>query len=312
MGQIYSSIRPPAPFLTEANLQDQTGKVFVVTGASGGVGKCLASILYQHNAKVYIAARSEKKSKEAISDIQARYPSSNGCLEYLRLDLADLDGVKDAAEEILRKETRLDVLWNNAGVMVPPRGSKTIQGYELQFGVNNMGPFLFTRLLYPLLKATSDMAPEHSVRIIWVSSSAVDIAPSPAIDLSAMENDHEDSWIRYARSKSGNILHAVEFARRHDTDAIINLSLNPGNLITDLQRTLPGWQKYLWKKIAYEPKFGAYTELYAGLSTDISPANNGGWVAPFGRLMQCRQDLLDPELGKRFWEWSENQISPYL
>ncbi|QYS92616.1 hypothetical protein H0G86_000026 [Trichoderma simmonsii] len=166
---------PPKPQFTENSISSQAGKarrVFLVTGCSSGVGKELAKILYSHNAKVYITARSTKKAEAAIADIKAAHPESRGELIYLHLDLNDLSSVKTSAEEFLRLENRLDVLWNNAGVMLSPTGTKTKQGYEEQLGVNCLATFLFTQLLTPLLISTAKTAAPGSIRVIWVSSSA--------------------------------------------------------------------------------------------------------------------------------------------
>jgi len=126
-----------------------------VTGATGGIGKELVSILYQHNAKIYVTARSSGKSAEIIDEITQAHPGSRGELVFLKLQLDDLTTIKASAEEFLAKETRLDVLWNNAGVMVPPQGSKTVQGHELQIGINNLGHFLFTHFLTSVLTETA-------------------------------------------------------------------------------------------------------------------------------------------------------------
>ncbi|OAQ68030.1 short-chain dehydrogenase [Pochonia chlamydosporia 170] len=314
MGQSLSSIRPPKPRLTEENLPDQTGKVFLITGASGGVGKELASMVYKHNAKVYIAARSEDKSTAAIASIKQQYPKSKGQLIFLHLDLGDLTTIPKSAEQFLRQESRLDVLWLNAGVMVPPAGSKTTQGYELQLGTNNIGHFLFTKLLHPILKSTAASAPRNSVRVIWVSSSAIDVAPSGVIDFTNMDYKRDErAWTKYGRSKAGNVLHAVEFARRTESEGIVSVSLNPGNLATDLQRSMPGWQAYVWAKLlAYPAKFGAYTELFAGLHPDVKLETSGMFIAPWGRIVKARKDLFDPALGRRYWEWTEEQVKPYV
>ncbi|GFG26086.1 uncharacterized oxidoreductase C736.13 [Aspergillus udagawae] len=313
MGQQWSNIFPPPPTLTEKNLPDQSGKVFIVTGASGGIGKQLAAILYQHNAKVYIAARSQAKAQDAIAEIQHAIPNSTGGLIYLHLDLGDLSSIRISVDEFLRKESRLDVLWNNAGVMVPPAGSKTVQGYELQLGTNNLGHFLFTHLLYPILKRTADSSAPGSVRVVWVSSSVAEMAPTPAIDFSNMDYQREEgAWRKYARSKAGSVLHASEFARRAKGDGIISLSLNPGNFVTNLQQSMPRWQVALFKLIAHDPKYGAYTELFAGLQPDITQDKSGSWVAPFGRFVPIREDLLDPSLGKKYWDWTEEQVKKYV
>ncbi|KAK8915605.1 putative oxidoreductase [Metarhizium anisopliae] len=306
MSQSLKSLWPPKPPLTEANLPDQTGKVgtspppsqntteslavFLVTGASGGVGEQLASILYQHNAKVYLAARSEDKTAAAISSLREQHPQSKGDLVFLPLDLADLSSIAQSAERFLRLESRLDVLWLNAGVMVPPAGSKTAQGYELQLGTNNIGHFLLTKLLHPVLKKSAAAAPKNSVRVVWVSSSAIDLAPSGVIDFQNMAYDRdENAWVKYGRSKAGNVLHAVEFARRTEGEGIVSV-----------------------KFMAYPAKFGAYTELFAGLHPDVTVEKSGMFIAPWGRLVNARKDLFDPELGKRYWEWTEEQVKPYV
>lgn len=108
--------------------------------------------------------------------------------------------------------------------MVPPQGSKTVQGYELQLGINNLGHFLFTQLLHPLLEKTAQSAPKNSVRVVWVASSAADAAPVPAIDFSNMDyHNDEGIWSKYSRSKAGNVLHAVEYARRAGSKGILSM-----------------------------------------------------------------------------------------
>jgi NAD(P)-dependent dehydrogenase (short-subunit alcohol dehydrogenase family) len=195
-----------------------------VTGASAGLGKLLTRILYQHNAKVYLAARSENKTAIVIEEIEAAFPESKGELIFLKLQLDDLSTIKASAEEFLAKESRLDVLWLNAGVMVPAQGSKTKQGYELQLGVNNLGHFFFASLLRDTLAATAKVAPTASVRVIWVSSSAADAAPKPAIDFDNMDYHNEEGiWTKYARSKAGSVLHSLEFTRRTEGTGVVSL-----------------------------------------------------------------------------------------
>lgn len=118
----------------------------------------------------------------------------------------------------------MDVLWNNAGVMVPPEGSRTKQGYELQYGVNNIAHFLLVHFLRPALETAAKKAPKDSVRVIWVSSSAADAAPNPAVDLTNMDYHREEgAWMKYSRSKAANVIHAAEFARRTKDTGIISL-----------------------------------------------------------------------------------------
>ncbi|KAH8674172.1 short-chain dehydrogenase [Xylariales sp. PMI_506] len=313
MGDTYRHFFPSKATFTDEHVPDEAGKVFIVTGSSGGLGKELAQILYQKNATVYIAARSETKALAAINDMKDSCPTSTGRLEYLHLDLSDLSTIKETANQFLQKESRLDVLWNNAGVMTPPSGSKTAQGYELQLGVNSIATFLFTRLLHPVLAATAQSAPKNSVRVVWVSSGSIGMAPKPAVDFNNMDYAQDESQMtKYQRSKAGNVLHAAEFARHTAGQGILSLSLDPGILKTDLQRTVPTPMRFILGLIASEPKNGAYTELFAGLSPSITEKDNGKWVAPFGFIAPVRSDLLDEDLGKKYWEWTEKQVTPYL
>lgn len=112
--------------------------------------------------------------------------------------------------------------------MTPPQASKTVQGYELQLGTNVLGHFLFTKLLTDTLVSTAKTAPKNSVRVVWVSSSAADAAPSPAIDFSNMDYHVEESATnKYARSKAGNALEAIEFSRRFSSAGIVSVVSRP-------------------------------------------------------------------------------------
>ena len=126
MPSLFSAIFPPAPTFTDKDLPSLAGRVFIVTGAASGLGFELAKIIYLAGGTVYIAARSVSRCDDAIEKIkvQTRGRKSEGKLKTMAIDLADLGTIKGAADEFLRQETRLDVLVNNAGVMIPPAGSK--------------------------------------------------------------------------------------------------------------------------------------------------------------------------------------------
>lgn len=200
--------------------------MFLVTGGASGIGLELVKILYAHNAKVYIAARSEQKASKAIATVETSFPKSNGELVFLHLDLNDLALVKQSAESFLSKESRLDVLWNNAGVMTPPQGSKTKQNYEAQLGTNCLGPFLFTKILTPLLIETAKSAPRGSVRVCWLASSAAEVnSPKPGgVDMKNLDYHKDQSaWYKYGVSKAGNVLYAKEFAKRYQADGVLSM-----------------------------------------------------------------------------------------
>ncbi|KAH6683398.1 hypothetical protein B0J14DRAFT_146455 [Halenospora varia] len=323
-----SQCYPPKPTFTEKDLPDLSGRVYLITGASSGLGFHLASILYSRNSTIWLAARSAQKAEAAITNIRTAHPTSTGKLHYLPLDLASLPSASRAAKEFLAKEKRLDVLFNNAGVMLPAPGSKTEQGYEMQMGTNCVGPFLFTKLLSPILVSTAKVAPKGSVRVVWVSSSAAEgLSPTGGVPLpfsqfSGKEYEKKGGMYRYGVSKAGNYLHATEFARRFHDSGIVSIGLNPGNLNSELYRTQgPVMGKILRTFVLHEPVLGAYTELFAGLSPQVTIERSGEWVVPWGRFMKIRKDLRDASrlevdggtgVGEEFWEWCEEQVKSYL
>lgn len=328
MGAQWSQVFPPAPTFTEENLEPQDGKVFLVTGGYGGIGLELVKILYGSQGRVYIAGRSAEKAKQAIKDIQAAIPSSRGTLEFLHLELDDLRSVKEAAEEFKTKESKIDVLWNNAGVSWPPLGSVSKQGTELQLAVNCLGPFLFTQLLLPLLKkaATADSPnpTAGSVRVVWASSQVVELqSPPGGIDMAEVRTPPPDRGRNYVNSKMGNCLLSSELARRvGPTHGIVSVAHNPGSAASNLFRH-NWWMRCLAWPLLYPPRKTAYTELYAGLSPDITLERNGCYVYPFGRIARETEmgaDLLvatkaeeDGGNGKarEFWEFCEEKTRDY-
>jgi NAD(P)-dependent dehydrogenase (short-subunit alcohol dehydrogenase family) len=326
MGVTFSQFFPPTAGLTEANLPSQEGKVFVITGGASGVGFELASILYQAGAKVYIAGRSETNAKDSIAKLQSRTLASRtqkvGSLEFLPLDLNDFNSVKAAVKIFKSKESKLDVLWNNAGVSLPPLGSKSEQGYELQMATNCLGPFLLTRLLLPLLEAAAKHAPEGTVRVVWTSSQIVDLSPSlPEKIMSDVITPPTDKQRNYLLTKIGNWFLANELAREVGKSGIISVCQNPGNLKTQLMRHAM-WMAYAVYAITYPAKQGAYTELWAGLSTELTMKDNGGYVIPWGRVHPAPNEELLKEIGRRengeggvakqFWDWCEEQTEKYV
>jgi len=209
--------------------------------------------------------------------------------------------------------------------MMPPQGSKTVQGYELQLGTNCVGPFLFTKLLTPTLVQTAKTAPEGSVRVVWVSSSAAELlSPYPAIEIDNLDYSKRDriKELKYGISKAGNYFHSTEFAKRHKADGVISLALNPGNLSSELDRHITALIPTLFRKATtYPAVYGAYTELFAALSPEVTIEKTGGWVVPWGRFYAIREDLVlgsksreegGTGLAEDFWKWTDEQVKKYL
>lgn len=247
-------------------------QVYVVTGANSGIGFELAQLLYSKHARVYLACRSATKTHAAIDSIQKANPDSRGTLTYIHLDLADLSTIKASAQEFLAKESSLHVLFNNAGVMHPPAGSKTVQGYDLQLGVNCIGAFLFTKLLTPVLVTTAKIQPKGTVRIVWVSSSALDgLSPPGGVEIDNLDYHlNRSRWFRYGTSKAGNYLHATECGRRLAAEGVLSVPCQPGNLDSGLYRDQASIARWFLRRTVLWPSiYGAYTLLYAGLAEEV-------------------------------------------
>ncbi|KAI9733058.1 MAG: hypothetical protein M1834_003603 [Cirrosporium novae-zelandiae] len=327
--QHLSGFCPSKPTFTEFSLPDLSNKVYLVTGSTSGIGLSLAGLLYSKNAHIYITSRSAPTAERVIKSIQSSFPTSTGKLSYLVLNLSDLHTIAPAAKEFLKREKRLHVAWYNAGIMNPQKGSQTAQNYEVQWGTNVLGHFLLDRLIFPALLATAadPSSPKGSIRTVWVSSDGHGLfSPKPdGVDwddiatkkpAEGWEPERGTMWY-YGQSKAGNVLLALETAKRYFDKDIVSVSLNPGHLRTNLDRG----GSWLQKKIVdllfnYDVVYGAYTELYAGLSEDISQENNGAYLIPWGRVGAARPDIMEGfekrGTGKRLWEYCEKEVQHFM
>ena len=324
MGVNFSQFFPPNPTLTEANLPSQEGKVFIVTGGYSGVGQELCTILYQSGGKVYLAGRSEAKAQEAINHIKGLQTKSPGEIIFLQLSLDDLATLKPAVETFTSSESRLDVLFNNAGVSNPPKGSVSAQGIELQMATNCLGPYLLTELLLPTLRSTAKASSPGAVRVVWTSSVVVDVSvPKSGIDFQDLTTVHDYQQQNYLNSKVGNWLLADALATRVGAgkDNILSVTQNPGNLKTGLLRHVSALVGILTAPLLYSGRMGAYTELWSGLSSDLTVDDGGSYILPWGRKHPSpRPELLaamkSKEVGgtgvaAEFVEWCDERVADY-
>lgn len=312
----------PAP-LTAANLPSQTGKVFVITGSTAGIGLELTKILYGAGATVYMAARSENKATAAINAITAETPSV-GTIKYLHLDLADLTTIKPFTIAFLAAESRLDVLFNNAGVANVPASARTRQGLETHMGVNCVGHYLLAQLLSPqlILTAAKPGTEPNSVRVVWSSSMLVDVlAPAAGVPPAELDAPSTDQNRNYAVSKTGNWFLAARLARQLGPRGVVSITQNPGNLLTGIFDDTPRLIVWLSWPVLYKAVDGAYTALWAGLAREVTVRDGGRYVVPWGKWHpRPRDDLLEAikereEGGKGFArvfeEWCEKTTKEF-
>ncbi|KAL4761027.1 uncharacterized protein BDW70DRAFT_168342 [Aspergillus foveolatus] len=316
---------PPRPTFTEKDITFQKGRVFLVTGGTSGIGFELAKILYARGGTVYITGRTEKKAKEAVQKIQASVGERDGQVDYIVLELDDLTSIRESADAFMEKESKLDVLWNNAGICQPPVGVLSKQGLELQLATNCLGPFLFTQMMLPLLDAAVALngpAYPGSVRVVWLSDQVVELSsPIEGIVMQELNNPPQDSSRNYLNSKTGAWFLGSEFARRYGPErGIVSVAMNPGAARTNLLRHA-GWTKFLGWPLLHSPKLAALTELYAGLSPDINLENSGCYVIPWGRIHttvapHLTNALRSKEAGgtgraQQFWDFCDDKTKDY-
>ncbi|KAK6199301.1 short-chain alcohol dehydrogenase [Scheffersomyces amazonensis] len=316
IGAFLNGVRPGKPKFTEKDFPTLDGKVVIVTGASAGVGfQVVKLLLGTTNAKVYLFTRNKEKTETAIkkleTEVASEYNKKNLDVHYILVDLGDLESIKPAAEQFLSLENRLDIVIHNAGVMVPPVGSKSKQGYELQLGTNDLGPHLLQKFLDPLLIKTSKTNKPGETRIVWVASFGHYMSPIGGVhweDINFLKTEASQMQ-KYGQSKAINILQAKGWNTAHpDGSNIISVSLCPGFLNTELQRHGPPSQRFL-SNFLHNSKYGAYTELFAALSPEVKTADH---IQSFGKVTKARKDLSEPKHIQKAWDYLEENVKPYL
>jgi len=296
---------------TKDNVTDQSGKTVIVTGANTGIGFETALALYEAGAHVVLACRSMEKAQEAATAIKEH--TGNGTLEIALLNLANLAAVKEFAEDFIKNHQQLDVLINNAGVMIPP-ASKTDDGYELQFGVNFIGHFALTGYLYPLLKATPGS------RIVTLSSMAY---LRGAIDFDNLRSEKDYEPMReYGQSKLADLLLSIELQRRITSvgDKVLSIAAQPGANYTELARHMdPEAFKAAVERVGelMEPWQGALSSLYAAVSPDAEggklygPDKDGGYRG-YPAEAVITPNALDEAVAKQLWSMAEEATGVYF
>jgi NAD(P)-dependent dehydrogenase (short-subunit alcohol dehydrogenase family) len=208
---------------------DLKGKRVLVTGVSAGLGIETARVLVAHGADVVGAARDLAKAERATADVRSAAAESGGSFALIELDLADLASVRAAADALVAKGEPFDVVIANAGVMACPFGH-TKDGFETQFGTNHLGHFVFVNRIAGLLR--------DGGRLVNLSSSGHRYSDVDLDDPNFARTEY-DPRLAYGRSKTANILFALEFDRRHRTRGVRATAVHPGGIRTELGRHMP-------------------------------------------------------------------------
>lgn len=307
--------------LTGINLK---GKRILVTGVSAGLGVETARSLVAHGAHVLGAARDLNKAEGATAEVRKAAAANGGSFELLELDLASLASARAASDKLLAEGKLLDIIIANAGVMATPF-SKTTDGFEMQFGTNHLGHFVFVNRIASLL------APGG--RLINLSSSGHRFS-NVSLDDPNFETTPYEPFVAYGRSKTANILFAVAFDHRHKARGIRAAAVHPGGIMTELARHMDpahieamvkdisekaeanGEQPFEWKTIPQ----GAATSVWAAV---VAPAEQIGGkfcenchvssVVPddqtIGLMAEgVRSYALDPANAEALWNKSEEMV----
>ncbi|MDT4972831.1 MAG: hypothetical protein QOG22_2974 [Pseudonocardiales bacterium] len=249
---------------TAADISDQIGRTFVVTGANSGLGASTARALAGAGASVVLACRNTAKGDQAAATMP-------GQVEVRQVDLADLSSVRSFAAGI----DQIDVLVNNAGIMAVPQG-KTVDGFERQIGTNHLGHFALTGLLFPKI----------SDRVVTLSSGAHRMGKINIDDLN-WERRRYGRWAAYGQSKLANLMFAYELQRRLAAakSPVKSLAAHPGYASTELQSHTESVQDKVMalgnRLIAQSADMGALPELYAAT---VPTLRGGEFIGPHGRL----------------------------
>ena len=298
---------------------DLSGKRILVTGVSAGLGVETARVLAAHGAKVVGAARDLAKARRATEEVVAQAAHGGG-LELVELDLASLASVRACADALVADGRKFDLVIANAGVMACPKG-ETSDGFETQFGTTHLGHFVLVNRIASLMKPGS--------RLVNLSSSGHRFADVDLEDPNFAHTPYAE-FVAYGRSKTANILFAVEFDRRHREAGVRATAVHPGGIQTELGRYMTaeireqllanintanaasGAPAFSWKTIPQ----GAATSVWAGV---VAPADavaahfcEDCHVAEIvddpGLRAGVRGYALDPEHAKALWTKSEEMV----
>jgi retinol dehydrogenase-12 len=278
------------------------GKVALITGSNTGVGLETARGLAEQGATIVMTARSREKGDAAVADVKAS--TGNDDVELIVLDLASLESVRAAAREFLARHDRLDLLVNNAGLVLGDRRT-TDDGFEATFGTNHLGHFELTRALLDVLRRSAP------ARVINVASDAHRISRGLDLDDLMYERRAYKGFRVYADSKLANILFTRELARRLDGTGVVVHAVHPGLVGSRFGRDgdMRGVLAFLAKlsgPFMLTPAQGAETSLHVALTEDAATSTGDYWEKK--RRRRPNAAARDEEAARRLWSLSEQLL----
>ncbi|KAI8050402.1 hypothetical protein BDF22DRAFT_694659 [Syncephalis plumigaleata] len=317
---------------TNEQVPDLTGKVAVVTGANTGIGYHIALQLALHGSRVYAACRNEERAQAAIDSIKDEVrkahsdsKDSEPDIRFLSLDLNSLAQVDVAAKKLINIEPKIHILINNAGIMGVPF-TMTDDNIESHFGVNHIGPTLFTQRLLPTIRDSG--TPEDPSRIVFTSSLGHywTYWSGPCLTLDTINNERRYySMTAYGHSKLANILTANYLARQesngNDRPTILINSVHPGIVHSELGRNMRhshGWIGDLGTRAIYaclgiSSADGALATLYAATADEVKEKGyNGVFFVPYGRCSAPSGYAQSEELQDKLWQFTQSVIDEKL
>ncbi len=277
------------------------GKTVVITGGNAGIGKATAIALAKNGAEILIVSRSAEKAKTAVAEIKKA--SGTEKVDFIQMNLASQQSVRNAAEKVKQKHPKIDVLINNAGCYLSDL-TLNEDGLEMQFATNHLGHFLFTNLLLDNLKKAG------KARIINLASIAHKSTRELDLDDINFEKQEYGTWKSYSRSKFCNILFTKELAKRLDGTGITVNAVHPGGVRTTIAEKNVNWfTKLGWiimKPFMITVEKGAATSIHLASSPDVEGITGHYWVK--SKQEWSNRPSQDPELAKALWKKSEELV----